>query len=311
MLFIMKKHLTFILFLICAQFLAAQNGVVITPNAGEPASQLSVTLTGINTQFSSGTFTMQFFDQGTSTSNIAASNFQITSPNTLQATLFIKGSATIGAYNYNLNHTVAGRTNGLNPFYVGNPNNTPKVTNINPNIGGLNQTLTVNITGTRTRFTQGSQSVVFFQNGSPTNNIYINGINPKNDSLLEVNVFIPNNATRGFYDIAVGNFSNFFFNPQSFEVTWASGLDNKEENSTDFKVYPNPAKEHIYVESIVAPIEKVEIFDIQGRLVQTEIPEQPTKKLELKTGEYLLPHQQFILKIHTSRGFTFKRIVLQ
>jgi hypothetical protein len=305
----MKKLLTFILLLTCAQFLAAQNGVVITPNAGEPASQLSVTLTGINTQFSSGTFTMQFFDQGTSTNNIAASNFQITSPNTLQATLFIKGSATIGAYNYNLNHTVTGRANGLNPFYVGNPNNTPKVTNINPNIGGLNQTLTVSITGTRTRFTQGSQSVVFFQNGSPTSNIFINGISPKNDSLLEVDVFIPNNASRGFYDVAVGNFSNFFFNPESFEVTWASGLEGKKDISTALSVYPNPAKEELTIAINETLIEQIEVIDIQGRLVQKEVPNQPTNKITFNLDPFIVPNQYLILKIHTQKGVIFERVL--
>jgi len=307
----MKRHsLILFFFLACSNFLLAQNGIVITPNVGEPSSQLAVTLTGINTQFSVGTFTMQFFKQGTGTSQIAASNFQIKSPNTLEASVFIKGSATIGAYSFKLNHTVTGQSNGLNSFFVGNPATTEKITSISPNIGSLNQNLTVSISGSRTRFTQGSQSLAFFQNGSPTSAISINGIRVENDSLVNVDLFIPANTSRGFYDIAIGNFSSFFFKPASFEVTWASSIKEEEETSIESIVYPNPAKELIHIQTKDALMEQAEVLDMQGRLVQTELPAQPTKNIELHIGEFLLPDQQFILKIHTNKGVIFKRILV-
>ncbi|MDP3930448.1 MAG: T9SS type A sorting domain-containing protein [Bacteroidota bacterium] len=296
--------------LVCKPLLA-QRGIVIAPDSGEPSTQLSVSITGLNTSFGSGTYTLDFFKQGSRTNQIEANGFQVSSPNTLETTLFIKGSATAGVYTYKLNNTFSGVVNGLNPFYISPQTASPSIVSVSPNLGHLNQNLTVSITGSRTQFTQGSSTAVFFRNGSPTTSISVNGYTAENDSLLKLDVFIPNQTNRGIYDLAIFNGAGILIKNKSFEVTWALSVDKHSVKNTPITLYPNPAKEKLSLESGDALIEKVSVIDMQGRLVQTETPEQPTKKLELNIGEYLLPNQYLIIKIHTSKGVFFERILIQ
>lgn len=382
---------------------------------GVQGQNLSVSITGVKTNFGVGSNTLQFFKQGTGTNKIVVSNYAVISPTTILASLFIQGSATTGAYTYKLNNSIDGTVDGLNPFYVYpdtsasklvsvSPNiiqqseylnvtitgsnthftqasnslqiafyqntkeskdlyipptsieilddthftafimandlaklgkydltvtntkdgylpllnsitviesNMPRVVSVNPNLGHQNQTLKVSITGARTNFTKGSPTVSFFQNGSPTSEIEIKSYSVKSDSLLDVNVFIKSTANRGLYAIVYDNQSDYLFKEYAFEVTWALGNQDIEGLSNEVKIYPNPAKEILHLETKTSLIEKIEIIDIQGRLVQTTIPEQPTNKIELRVDDFLTPQQYLIVKIHTDKGILFQRILIQ
>ncbi|MCG9880708.1 MAG: T9SS type A sorting domain-containing protein [Bacteroidia bacterium] len=291
----------------------AQKGVVIAPDSGEPATQLSVSITGINTTFGSGTYTLDFYKQGSQTSQIAANGFQVTSNNTLEATLFIKGSATSGVYTYKLNNTFTGIEEGLAPFYVSPPANRARIVAVNPGVGHINQSLNVSVSGLNTRFTQGSQTASFFRNGSPTSQLQITSINVENDSLLNLNVNIANNQNiRGFYDLVLNAGNEVLYKLQCFEVTWALGVKDATVSSAKVRMYPNPAtSKKIQIESEEALIKEIEIVDIQGRLVQTEKPEVPEKKVAFVISDFVLPNQYLIVKIVTNKGVVFERLLIQ
>lgn len=292
----------------------AQSGIIITPDSGEPATQLSVSITGLNTSFGSGTYTLDFYKQGSQTSNIAAAGFIVNSPNSMEATLFIKGSATSGAYTYKLNNSFTGIVDGIAAFYVSPQNNRPKIAAVTPSIGHINQTLSVSVSGLNTNFTQGSQTAAFFKSGSPSSHIVISSINVENDSLMNLNVIIPNNQNiRGIYDLVLNSANEILYKTQCFEVTWALGMkDEASLSSAEVRIYPNPSSnKRVSIETKEALLEEISIIDIQGRLVQTETPEIPEKKIEISLSEGLLPNQYVILKIRTDKGTVFKRILIQ
>jgi len=410
-----KSILFFVLNLFFVNIIYAQKSVNLNPSSGVPGQNLSVSITGVKTNFGVGSNTLQFFKQGTSTNKIVVSNYAVVSPTTILASLFIQGSATTGAYTYKLNNPIDGTVDGLNPFYVypdtsapklvsispstiqqseylnvtitGSnthftqasssmqiafyhntkeskdlyipPNsieilddthftafimatdlaklgkyditisntidgylpllnsitviesNMPRIVSVNPNLGHLNQTLKISITGARTNFTKGSPTVSFFQNGSPTSEIQINSYSLKNDSLLDVNIFIKSTANRGLYAVVYDNQSDYLFKESAFEVTWALGAEDIVPLADEVTIYPNPVHEIIHLETRTAIIEKVEIMDIQGRLVQTNIPEKPDHKVDFRVDEYLNSQQYLIIKITTNKGIFFQRILIQ
>ena len=297
--------------LLFAQSIYAQKSVTITPESGFQGQNLSVSITGIKTNFGAGSNTLEFFIKGTSTNEIEVSNIAVLSQTTILANLFIQGSATIGFYSYKLNNPIDGTVDGLMQFLVKPNPSSPKLVSVNPNLGHQNQTLKVSITGARTNFTKGSPTVSFFQNGSPTSEIQINSYSLKNDSLLDVNLFIKNTANRGLYTVVFNNNFDYIYKDEAFEITWPLAVEETEDLKSEVSIYPNPVSDELHIESKTALIEKAEIIDLQGRLVQTETPELPTNKIEIKIAVFLVPQQYLIVKIHTNKGVLFQRILIQ
>jgi len=400
--------------LIFATGIYAQKSVDIIPASGAQGQSLSVSITGVKTSFGAGSNTLQFFKSGTSTNKIVVSNIAVISPTSMLASLFIQGSATAGAYTYQVKNLTDGTVNGLNPFIVNpdtaapklvsiTPNsitqggylpitvtgaNThfkqasssmqiefyynsvrtsdiivasmvqitddehfttyiaaaelaklgkyditvtnlidgylpllnsitvieskmPRIVSVSPNLGHLNQTLTVSITGSRTKFKNGSPTVSFFQNGSPTSHIQINSYSVKNDSLLNVNMFIKSTANRGLYTVSYTNNSDYAYKDNAFEITWALAVEDVNELKNEVHVYPNPAHESLHIETKNALIEKAEIIDLQGRLVGTNTPEKPSNKIDFRVDDFLAPQQYLILKVYTNKGVLFQRVLIQ
>ncbi len=78
---------------------------------------------------------------------------------------------------------------------------------------------------------------------------------------------------------------------------------NREYDSKEVKVFPNPASEFVRIESPMI-IKSIEIYDVTGQLIRTHTPEFNTCKLsveELKTGLY-------ILIIRNKEGVTTRKI---
>ena len=75
------------------------------------------------------------------------------------------------------------------------------ITIINPDTGLLGQSISVSIYGQSTTFTQGTSLTAWFSQGSST--LYLNSVNPVNDSLLTGIANIPTNAATGYWDANV------------------------------------------------------------------------------------------------------------
>jgi hypothetical protein len=294
--------------LICLPSLAfAQKSVTVTPANANRNQNLVVSITGTQTNFLSGSNTLTFFYQGSATTMVSASQVTPVTNTTMGASVFVQGSATIGAYTYKLNNFTDGIVNGTGNFIVGNNNIVPEIVSISPGIGHVNQTLSVTVTGTRTQFGQGSPTMQLIQMGSPTAFIQINGYTVVNDSNLLLNLQIDPNANRGMYDFYLLNSAHSLQKTNAFEVTWPIGIE--ESNiASQVKVYPNPAKEEITIEA--KDIVEVQLIDMQGRLVQTESLPEPTHKTTLSIDAAILPKQQYMIKVQQKNAVFYRRILL-
>jgi hypothetical protein len=128
---------------------------------------------------------------------------------------------------------------------------------------------------------------------------------------LDVNLFIKNTANRGLYTVVFNNNFDYIYKDEAFEITWPLAVEETEDLKSEVSIYPNPVSDELHIESKTALIEKAEIIDLQGRLVQTETPELPTNKIEIKIADFLVPQQYLIVKIHTNKGVLFQRILIQ
>jgi hypothetical protein len=71
------------------------------------------------------------------------------------------------------------------------------------------------------------------------------------------------------------------------------------------RVYPNPVRDELRIESSAVEMQKVELFDLNGRLVLTEVINSGIASLQvgvLQSGTY-------IVRVVTEEGIVSKRIV--
>lgn len=287
--------------------------VSMMPNVTQPGEVLRVLITGENTHFlqASQTNMLLFFKNGSSTNEVYGDPDEIISNNAMFALIYTSPQAASGKYDLELD----------NPFEnvalpdaltVAGTNNKPGIVSLTPAIGGIGETLSVTILGTRTKFTSGSPTVVFFRQGTPTVGMQINNYTKVNDSNLVVNLTIQPGVSRGFYQVAYANgLGDVYDKSNAFEVTWPVGLRQEQVKQASLKVYPNPAKSSVIISDEIDAIECVEVFDLNGRLVQNEIPEKPAKEMEVTFNEMMLPQQLYLLRIKTSQGYYFKKLAVE
>lgn len=108
-----------------------------------------------------------------------------------------------------------------------------------------------------------------------------------------------------------------FFNPYNTSEIWVTSFGNGMKTGTvtvtgltEFKneesgvvVYPNPANDVLYVVVGENKIEKLELYDVMGRLLLNET-EQNTLNI------FQLPNGTYVVKVYTSTGIETKKVVV-
>jgi hypothetical protein len=82
----------------------------------------------------------------------------------------------------------------------------------------------------------------------------------------------------------------------------AAGIENLDSNGS--KVYPNPFTELLTIDAS-APIHKLKMTDLQGKVIFEMSPLQNHLDLDLKT----LPNGIFMLEIQTAKGIELIKVV--
>ncbi|MCX6187655.1 MAG: T9SS type A sorting domain-containing protein [Bacteroidetes bacterium] len=210
----------------------------ISPNSGKQNQQLTVTITGVNTQFNTGSPTLFFMRQGSPTNDIQTINFNATSNNIANATIHIASNATLGLYDilyYNIND---GTIPALLSSFTVNAANAPSLVSITPNTASQGQGLNVTITGTNTHFSSGSNTLHFFSKGTETFDILDFGNStPLSNNSIVFNAFVSPSAALGIYSVGVeNNLDGLVMLNNSFTV----GLSNKSITN----VVPNKGKQN-------------------------------------------------------------------
>ncbi|MEI6595449.1 MAG: T9SS type A sorting domain-containing protein [Bacteroidota bacterium] len=235
----------------------------VTPNYAVRGQTLNVSITGVNTNFTQGSSLAVTFSQGSST--LLVNSVTPITNTTLTANITINPNSLFGMYSLTVNDPLAGSiTKGL-AFSVNAPP-TPSLTLITPAKIYSAQTLNITITGINTHFTQGSTSVNFFYQGSPTSTVVVNSLIKSNDTTLVCNTTFNSSAVNGNYDVRVNNsIDGLLTLPAAFRI--ATGIDETQNNFSSIHIYPNPANDLINISfEQQSSAVTISIFDMTGRL---------------------------------------------
>ncbi|MFA9212987.1 MAG: T9SS type A sorting domain-containing protein [Candidatus Methylacidiphilales bacterium] len=282
--------------------------VSITPNTGMQGQTLAISITGLNTNFSSGSNTIKFFKQGTESFDFYELSNSPINNNLLSASIIIDPSAPTGIYSVGVENNFEELLMLNNSFTV--TQNNKSITTVAPNNGTQGQTLNVSITGLNTSFNSGSPSFYFFQQGSPVVDIEVLNVTANSATQATIQVSINPNAIVGLYDIGYYNMSDgAIFKQNAFTVNKLI-IGTPEINKTTAQIYPNPASQVINIASNQI-IEEVTIIDITGRLIAIKKPENKQTTTELNIGDLQIPKGIFIVKVQSLNGLVTQKIVIE
>lgn len=122
------------------------------------------------------------------------------------------------------------------------------------------------------------------------------------------NLYVISNSSERLGVWAMPKTENSFVTPAPASkqiYVYRSGLREPKDLSKQFKVYPNPVRDLLMVESKAVVINKVELFDLEGRLIIGE--NSNDNKLEINTST--LSRGTYILRISTDEGVHSQRIM--
>ena len=280
----------------------------IAPNNATQGETLSVSITGVNTNFSSASNTVvKFFSQGTESFDINE-NYNTPFGNTLlTANIYVSPLAPIGVYSVGVENEIDGLVMLNNSFTVGV--NNKSIGNVTPNRGSQKETITVSITGVNTKFNTGNPTIYFIKQGSTSSNIETISFSSTSATTANILIKIDSNADLGLYDIGYFNINDgTILIPNAFTVDKVNGVYELLENTT--KIFPNPAKNLLNIKS-ENNITCVQIFDIMGKEILNKIPEIQTQNIQLDLTEIQIPKGIYFIKLQSLEGFITQKIIIE
>ncbi len=177
----------------------------INPTSANKGQSLPVTITGVGTNFATGTNTITFVRQGSATAAITVSNLTVVNNNLMGGILNVGANAIAATYRVSIASTVNPTINLANGFTVNSASSTASLIAIAPNTASQGQSLAVSITGTNTHFNSASNTVKFFSQGTESFDIYELYNTPFGSGILSSNLLISPNAPTGVYSVGVEN----------------------------------------------------------------------------------------------------------
>jgi hypothetical protein len=280
----------------------------IAPNSGMQGETLLVSITGLNTNFSSGSNTLKFFKQGTESVDFYEIMNTVTNNNLLGSDIIISPLAPTGVYSVGVENNFDGLVMLNNSFTV--VQNNKSITTVAPNNGTQGQTLNVTITGLNTNFSTGSPSFYFIRQGSPTNDIQTLNVTATSTTQANLQIIIDLATLPGLYDIGYFNINDgAILKANAFTVNELI-IGTPEVNKATAQIYPNPASQIINIASNQT-IEEVAITDITGRLIATKKPENKQNTLTLNIGDLQIPKGIYIVKVQSVNGLATQKIIIE
>jgi hypothetical protein len=169
-------------------------------------------------------------------------------------------------------------------------------------LGSSTQQITWNVNGTdtmpiNTQFVEISLSI----DGGFTYPYILDSAAVNNGSAMVTMPNINSNATR----VKVAALGNVYFdiNTQDFEIVENTSALSKGLK-TDINIYPNPAKDKVFILTSEENISQVELFDIQGHKFQTTFENDYINLKAISSGVYLL-------RIITENGIFHSKLIVQ
>lgn len=213
----------------------------ITPNSGQQNTQLTVQISGTSGSFGSATSTYVYFSQG-SYNYFDGYNVTVNSSTSLTTQVNIPSNASLGAYDvevgdYNGNIILAQAAFTVLQGQV------PQLLSVDTNYAAVGTTLDVTISGLGTHFDQGSNTSLYFSQGT-SSYISVNSFSVLDPATILANISVPGNQPLGFYDLTTYNdWDGYLTLPNAFVVTdtiagivVVNPLDTTGNDSTTLRV---------------------------------------------------------------------------
>ena len=306
------KSILIILFLCSPNLLLAQAISTLVPNSGNAGQSLTISITGNNTHFTSGSNVLADFEfaQGSSTT----ANINILSWTNIEADVNIPPLTTTGYYDLYAYNNFDGDIHADRAFFV---NGTPQRYTISPTGADPGQTLIITITGSNTHFSSGSNTAyihIDFSQGSGT--IYLPGIiSVGNDTLMAAQFTIPPVVDPAYYSMYVYNGQDGqMIAPNSICIPSTLGINENTSNPISFSAFPNPYADHVILSADLkksSPLE-IELFSSGGKKVFEKLFENiPAGKFsfELPVKELNLADDIYFVKCKTGDSSSVIKLI--
>lgn len=195
-----KRYILLLISLVFWNILSAQNPELISVNPDDATipEALTVTISGSNTNFTMGTGTMVWFNQGSSA--IFPSSVNELNSTLIQADFLFTNSHIPGLYDVHTNNNYDGHLILQNGFTLYPNQNPPQLYSIEPASANAGEIITVSITAENTHFTQGLNYAYLYHNGTY---LMDNQITVVSDEIILVEFPITSGSPTGYYDLTV------------------------------------------------------------------------------------------------------------
>ena len=260
----------------------------VSPSNGMRGETLDINITGLNTHFKFGSNLSVSFLQGNIP--LLVNSVIATSNTSLIANITINSIKNLGFYRVTVFDPMSGSINIDSAFQV---KPSAFLLSAKPNRISEAQTTNIKITGTKTNFTLGLNSVTFFYHDSATSAIQVNSYNAANDSTINCNITFKSSVINGNYDIHISDYidGNLILH-NALALAIATGIDQVQKNNASVSMYPNPANEVINISFAPQPVEvTIAVYEMTGRLLKSVTTNKNSTSLDvsdLKNGIYFV-----------------------
>ncbi|HSI90934.1 MAG TPA: T9SS type A sorting domain-containing protein, partial [Adhaeribacter sp.] len=117
-------------------------------------------------------------------------------------------------------------------------------------------------------------------------------------------------AQAGFYTVTVTNANGCTASSAPFSYT-TIGMADDYANGIQLEVYPNPAREQVYIKATTTETMQLEVCDLVGKVLMKAEMSAIGGKVEHNLNTASLSKGVYLLNLHTNAGKTTKRLVIQ
>ncbi|MCF8298064.1 MAG: T9SS type A sorting domain-containing protein [Saprospiraceae bacterium] len=277
--------------------------ISITPDSGLVGNNLSVTITGQNTNFQQGTMTYAWINQGSSTM-IQLSSINVSSNTVLSGQLSIPSNSPLGLYDAGVYNSFDGSLSKPSCFTVYQMPNQPTLVSLTPNSAIINQTNNYTLIGQNTHFTDPTLNIFFENFVSIITNV--TNVNVVSDTEVK---FDANFSISSSWDLhAQSTVDGNLFMGSSVTVT--TGIEEYENNPYNLKTYPNPFSDNIIVsgENFNQNTVKIKVLNPIGQIVFSST-ESASGTLNKKISLSNLESGVYFIRLETEEYSVTKKVV--
>ena len=302
----MKRQLFIVLLTIASAGVCVSQSIsVVNPSSASQGDNLSVDISGVNTNFNMASTTVQF-EQGTSTV-IYANSVTVLTQNFLQADFTFFYGHPSGFYDVKIYDDIDGWITEPNGFYLSPGGTPPEIVLVSPDNANQGQSVSVDISGMNSNFGMGTSTTpVWLTQGTST--IYSGSVILNTLTSVAAFFTIPFNASVGFWDVSVWSpLDGIVTMLNGFYIDWDPNSIShpKSEDVVQIEVYPNPASSFVYVESEEI-IERISITNRLGQEIYNELHNDRKIRVAL-AGD--APAGVYLISVKTGSSIQVRKIV--